>query len=818
MNNFFTELKRRHVDKVALTYAVVAWLLVEIAWILLPTLDAPDWMLPAFIVFLALGFIVTLIISWSFEMTPEGLKRTAEITPGEVLPYWSKRKYATFVIGVAVVAFGLFAYQLFRSTAGQLSAKSRTDKIFIQGNPAGTQTIEAQPDGTVRAEYSYNDRGRGDHITASWKLDRAGVPIEYDGHGNDYMKAPVEEHFEIKNGRATWKNRSEQGEQAVAEAFYLPMNAPPEFVGVLARALLKAPNHKLPLLPAGEAMIEKLSKLTAGNTAFTEYRITGLGFSPQPIWLDHNGTDASVSAWFSVVPDGLESSISRLRDAQQKTDTAWSERIARALAHTPGGDLVIRNARLFDPRDLTVTPATSVVVSNDRIVRVGPDGDVKAAANAEIIDAQGRFLMPGLWDNHQHFSDNDGALDLANGVTSARDMANDTDAFLQRVARFDNGSELGPRVLKAGIIDGTGEFAGPTKMRVDTADQAIQDVDWYADHGYAQIKIYSSIKPELVPIIADHAHARGLRVSGHVPAFMSARQFVEGGADEIQHLNFIVLNFLFPEVKETRNRDRFIKVAERAQEFTPDKAEVRDFINFLKDHHTVLDPTISVFEGLFCGDPSAITPGLEEIVPRFPPQVRRAMLSGALAVPPDKQAAYHEAFPAMLRLLKAIYDAGVTIIPGTDALAGYTLHHELELYARAGIAPAEVLRMATWTPALVMGMDKDCGVIAPGKLADMILVDGDPTKNIHDLNKITTVIKGGKVYDPAAIEKALGITPRQTRPQGLCFTAIGGPGVCRQDTARRTCVRGKPLLEELRIVEAPRRQTASPPESTRFPE
>ena len=582
------------------------------------------------------------------------------------------------------------------------------------------------------------------------------------------MKAPVEEHFEIKNGRATWKNRSEQGEKAVnGEEFYLPMNAPPEFFGVLARALLKAPNHKLSLLPAGEAMIGQAQKVTlpSGKGELSEYRITGLGFSPQPIWLDHNDTSVSVSSWFSVVPDGSESSIPHLLDAQQKTDTAWSERIARALARTPRGDLIIRNARLFDPRDLSVTPATSVVVSGERIVRVGPDSDIKPSANAETIDAKDRFLMPGLWDNHQHFSDNDGALDLANGVTSSRDMANDTDTFLERVARFDNGGELGPRVLKAGIIDGTGEFAGPTKMRVDTAEQAIQDVDWYADHGYVQIKIYSSIKPELVPLIADHAHARGLRVSGHVPALMSARQFVEGGADEIQHLNFIVLNFLFPEVKETRNRDRFIKVAEHASEFTPDKPEVRDFINFLGQHHTVLDPTISVFEGLFCGNPSAITPGLEEIVPRFPPQVRRAMLSGALEVPPDQQAAYHEAFPAMLRLLKAIHDAGVTIIPGTDALAGYTLHHELELYVRAGIAPAEVLRMATWTPALVMGVNKDRGVIAPGKLADMILVDGDPTKNIRDINNITTVIKGGKVYDPTAIEKALGITLRGTAPQ-----------------------------------------------------
>ena len=729
MKNFFTELKRRHVDKVALVYAIVALLLIEVAWIALPKFDAPAWMLPAFVVLVALGFVLALIISWSFEMTPEGLKRTADVTPGEVLPYWSKRKFATFVISIAVIAFGLLAYQLLRSKGAPLGAKHRTDKILIQGNRAGTQTVEAQPDGTVHAEYSFNDRGRGDHITASWKLDNASVPIEYDSHGNDYMKAPVEEHFEIKNGRASWKNRSEQGEQVVSgEAFYLPINAPPEIFAVLARALLKTPNHKLPLLPAGEATIEKAGKITSGNTEFTDYCITGLGFSPQSIWLDLNGTPASVSSWFSVVPDGSESSIARLQEAQHKTDAAWSERIARALAHVPRGDLVIRNARLFDPRDLSVTPATTVVVRGERIVRVGPDADVKPSTNAEIIDAKGRFLMPGLWDNHQHFSDNDGALDLANGVTSARDMANDTDTFLERVARFDNGSELGPRVLKAGIIDGTGELAGPTKMRVDTAEQAIQDVDWYANHGYVQIKIYSSIKPELVPVIADHAHARGLRVSGHVPAFMSARQFVEDGADEIQHLNFIVLNFLFPEVKETRNRDRFIKVAERAGEFTPDKPEVRDFINFLRQHHTVLDPTMTAFETLFCGDPKAITPGLEQIVPRFPPQVRRAMLSGALEVPPDKQAAYHEAFPAMLRLLKALHDAGVTIIPGTDALAGYKLHHELELYARAGIPPSEVLCMATLTSALVMGVDKDRGVIAPGKLADMILVDGTRRK------------------------------------------------------------------------------------------
>ena len=159
--SFFSELKRRHVDKVALVYMVVSWLLIEAASILLPMFDAPSWVMTAFTGLLVFGFILAVIISWSFEMTPEGMKRTADVTPGESLPYWSKRKFATFVIAVAVIAFGLLAYQLLRSKGGQLSTR-HTDKIVIQGNPAGTQTVEAQPDGSVRAEYSYNDRGRGD--------------------------------------------------------------------------------------------------------------------------------------------------------------------------------------------------------------------------------------------------------------------------------------------------------------------------------------------------------------------------------------------------------------------------------------------------------------------------------------------------------------------------------------------------------------------------------------------------------------------------------------------------------------------------------
>ncbi len=650
---------------------------------------------------------------------------------------------------------------------GAAAQPGTQQQILLQGQIAGSQQLTGQADGSLHAEFSFNDRGRGDHIIASWKLDRAGVPTDYAGHGNDYMKAPIAESFQVADGKASWRSGAERGEQRVTgEKFYVPHDAPPEFTGVLARALLKAPHHTLALLPAGEAHLDALGSvslsLANGHTvALGQYAISGLDFSPTPIWLDpQTNTAALLAGGFAVLAERYRPYLPELLAAQARATNTRSSAIAHQLTHVPAGDLLIRHARLFDPRDLSTTAGMSVLIRTGHIVRVGTDAEIAAPADAEVIDASGQFLMPGLWDNHQHFSANDGALDLANGVTSARDMANDTDEFLERVARFDAGTELGPRVFKAGVIDGKGPLAGPTRMLVENAAEAIQDVTWYADQGYGQIKIYSSVAPALVPVIANAAHARGLRVSGHVPAFMSARQFVEAGADEIQHLNFIVLNFLFDSVKDTRGMARFTAVAEHVRELGPESPRVHEFIGFLRFHHTVLDPTMSVFEAIFSGDPTAPPPALVAISKRFPPQMRRATLSGALAVPPGKEAAYRAAFPAMLHLLKALYDGGIPIIPGTDALAGYTLHHELQLYARAGIPAPQVLRMATLDSAHVSGAEADRGVIAQGKLADMILIDGDPAVRMSDLDRIRLVLKGGRVYDPARIERSLGIAPR----------------------------------------------------------
>src|ERR1700693_1336859 len=131
MSNFFAELKRRNVYKVAVAYAVVSWLLLQAASILLPTFEAPTWVMKAFTVFLTLGFVISVMISWAFEMTPEGMKRTADISPSDVIPYWSKRKFAAVIVSVGLLATGLLAFQLLRAPRSTIASKSDNKSIAV---------------------------------------------------------------------------------------------------------------------------------------------------------------------------------------------------------------------------------------------------------------------------------------------------------------------------------------------------------------------------------------------------------------------------------------------------------------------------------------------------------------------------------------------------------------------------------------------------------------------------------------------------------------------------------------------------------------
>jgi hypothetical protein len=665
------------------------------------------------------------------------------------------------MLRLTVFAAGLaFACSALAQDAGQTRYA-----VLIMEKPAGSQTTTVAADGARNLSYEFNDRGRGPKLTARVRLDDAGVPASFEMDGIDYLKAPVSERFTFDQGVARWKNSAEAGERKLSDhAFYLSTQGLPEELGWLAHALLKAPGQRMALLPAGEASIKRADDLSVGDGAnkrhVTAYLIEGLGFSPSTVWLtDDQSFFASVDRFYSVVRAGFESSVPKLLEKQEALESTRTVELARTLTRRPKQPVAITNANVFDAATGQSAPGSTVLIDGNRIRAVGKDGSVTIPSHAERIDAGGKALLPGLWDMHVHMGPNDGLLHMAAGVTSVRDLANDNDALLQMKRDIENGTAIGPRITMRGFMDGRGPYTGPTKVFVDTEAEARSAIDNYAKLGYEGIKVYSSIKPELVPTIIKLAHEKGLRVSGHVPAFMTAQQFVEAGADEIQHINMLFLNFWFDEVKDTRTPARFTAVAERAATLDLNSQRVQSFIRLLKDHHTVIDPTLTAFEGMFVDRPGKMSVSFAAVADRMPPQVRRNFLGGGLPVPEGKDALYRESQLATLRMTKLLYDSGIPIVAGTDDLAGFTLHRELELYVKAGIKPPEVLRIATLGAARVAHKDRELGSITPGKLADMVLVAGDPAQNISDVRHTALVIKDGSIYEPAALYKALGVKP-----------------------------------------------------------
>jgi imidazolonepropionase-like amidohydrolase len=637
--------------------------------------------------------------------------------------------------------------------------------VLSDKTPSGQDAVWTTPDGVIHEFFQFNDRGRGPKTSSSYRIDGNGLITWEQTQGVDYMKSQIDEHFSITGDAAAWKNQAEDGKQGnAAGSFFLDLDGGPESQAILLRALLKSKTGTLHLLPGGEARVRKLSSLEvqAGGKKLkaTLYAIDGLSFNPTYLWLDSElRLFASVSGWASLIVQGFEPAAPALLAAQTEVENARGAELAGRLTHKPAGDLVIRNVNVFDSLKGALLENQRVTVRGERIVAVEPELKQPAVKGAEVIDGQGKTLLPGLWDMHSHLSAESAYLNIAAGVTTVRDLGNPIDELTRLRDNIEAGKQIGPRIVRAGFIDGPGPFEGPIKVLASTPQEARERVDRYAKLGYVQIKIYSSVKPELVPVIAAEAHKLGLRVSGHVPSGMIAEQFIADGADEIQHMNFIFLNFM-PDVKETRTPARFIEPGKRGGDLDLNSPQVTDFIAFLKAHHTVIDPTMAIWEDTYLDRPGS--PALVDayMFDRLPVQVERGSKTAGQALSAadpatDKQ--YRAAYANMVRMVKKLYDNGIPIVAGTDQSSGYALHRELEIYAQAGIPAAEVLRIATIEAAEVMHLDRDFGSITPGKFADMILVNGNPAAAISDIRKIEVVIKNGAVLRPAELYPEFGI-------------------------------------------------------------
>ena len=653
------------------------------------------------------------------------------------------------------------------SAASSGAAPTTVKRIVVShGRNSGTYVETTAADGTLTITLDVLENGRGPHVDAKMKLADDGSIQSLEAKGHHSFGAKLDESFLREGSHVTWKSLEEQGERDLTgPAFFVPIAEIPGVYGQLTQALIKA-KGTLPLLPGGTATLEKTIDTTVKvgekEKHLVGYSILGLDFTPTHVWMNDDGSwFGYASPWYSVVPEGWEAVIDPLIEVQNGLDRKRDARLATELRHTPKAEgLAYTHARVLDVEHGKWLKDQTVVIVGDVIKSIGPTSGAKIPKGAEVVDLAGNSLLPGLWDMHSHMGDADGVLDIASGVTSARDVGNEPDKVDDYKKRYDSGEAVGPHLYRFGFIEGRNEKAASSKVTAETEAEAKAAVEFFSKRGYEGIKIYNSVKPELVPILAKEAHAKGMMVTGHVPVHMLANEAVLAGYDGIEHVNMLFLNFFATHDTDTRDTTRFTLVGDHAQSLDLKSKPVLDFIALLKEHKTVVDPTIDAFEDLFVGQQGKITPGLQPMVARLPVQTARWFLTGGLPMEtPEKVALYRAAFDKLGVMVKTLVDAKVHVVVGTDSFGGLMLHHELALYVRAGITPAEALRLATIECARALKVEKKTGSIAAGKAADMFVLDGDPLEHIDDLAKVISTMKGGVVFASTPLYGAVGVKP-----------------------------------------------------------
>jgi hypothetical protein len=639
--------------------------------------------------------------------------------------------------------------------------------VLCQGKPSGAQTTQVADDGTITVDFSFRQNGRGPDLKEVFKLAKDGTLVGYTSKGKSTMGGPIDESFTLVGNRAEWATTSDRGDMTVSgAAAYVPVEPSPELLMRAARAVALQPGRRLAAIPGGTLAVEKLvdEHLALGGQVreVSLYSVTGMEVEPAYFWATREpemGFFAFVvPGWMKVIESGWESFADRLETRQLDAVGAQLKQLSGRLRHPLPEPILIRNARVFDSERAVLGPAHDVYINQGRIAAIYETGS-PAREVATVIDAGGRVLMPSLFDMHVHEGNWSSLQQIGGGVTTVRDLGNDNAFMAGLIGRIERAEIVGPRILPAGFIEGKSNFSAMNGFVASDLEEVKKAIDWYAQRGYRQVKLYNSFRPEWVPGATSYAHERGLRVSGHVPAFMRAEDVVRQGYDEIQHINQVLLNFFVKPTDDTRTLARFYLVARNANGLDFNSPPVRDFLALLAKAPTVIDPTLCVFEPQFTQRQGEPNPSYGVIADHLPVVLQRTLRRNSMDVTEENAALYRGSYAKMVEFVGIMHRAGIPIVAGTDAMAGFALHRELELYVKSGIPPAEVLRIATWNGAKYTRTLDQLGSIKPGKLADLILLEEDPTRDISAIRKINLVMKEGVVYYPSEIHEALGIKP-----------------------------------------------------------
>lgn len=591
--------------------------------------------------------------------------------------------------------------------------------VHFLGLPVGQETYELN-ENVLRASFEYTERGSKVAATATLRMKPDLTPTQFDVHGKSYRPFSVD--ASVTPGPQPGPFFTISG--------YSPLSVQ---MMMLRYWLSHGKPRRMAQLPAGTAdadlMVEEAGHDTVDGVRMTRYSIGNVVWGRETVWLNDRGEIAAASTYAGNLPleavrEEYKSAYAELMKSAVQDRIKELAALSKQIQPLAKGTFVITDSTLIDGNGGPPVPDAVVLVRNGKIISAGAKNQVGIPRGVQIIDAHGGTVLPGLWEMHAHFAQVEyGPAYLAAGVTTARDCGEEFEFITAARDLINKRGGLGPQLILAGLIDGSGTGTFGTTW-ADTPEQGRAVVAKYKAAGFAQMKIYSRIKPDVLRAIAAEAHRVGMSVTGHVPEGMTAFEGVEAGMDQINHLGPVTQAVRAKGLDET--------------------------IRFLKEHRTVIDPTLAWGELLARPknvDISSFEPGFAKAPYTLTSVIGTAFGQGARLT-------------SSLELVKALFKAGIPIVAGTDkAVPAHSLHRELELYVQAGLTPMQVIQVATIGSARAMGMDREVGTVEAGKRADLIIVDGNPLQNFADLRKVTRVIANGRVYDPVELWKSVGFRP-----------------------------------------------------------
>jgi imidazolonepropionase-like amidohydrolase len=628
----------------------------------------------------------------------------------------------------------------------------------------GDEYVWTMPDGRIAFRESILLRGLIFEQDETMRVGPDGMPTEVVIRGVT-PSGDAAETFTVANGKASWTSPVDKGSADYsAPAFYLAQGGP--FISAAPQydRLIAAGTGGLALLPSGKATFEKVTSLDVNGPQGAKHvdlvLVKGIGQSPQPVWVE-NGKFFGMLVGLNLLPAGYEANADKMQAAQDAAIAALAPATAKKfLTADAKRPVLFSNVKMYDADRERFVEHRYVLTNGGKIVSVGASKPARLPAGTRTIDGAGKTLVPGLWDSHMHVPDDFGAVgELALGVTNCRNPGGPIELEVSQRERRNAGTLLAPECWDSVIVDQKGPLVAQGSLAVSSLDETLAAVRKIKANNLTAVKFYTSMNPAWIPPAAKLAHELGLHVHGHIPAGMRTLDAINAGYDEITHIYFATMQAMPDEVVAKSNTTiRLVGPGKYFKDVDLDAEPTKTVIRTMAAKKIALDPTLVVVENVLLPEAGTLHPAYAPYAGTLPAATERGFKSGPIPYLPgmtrdDAQKSVHhmEEYVAKLRR------AGVPIVAGTDG-TGMELVRELELYVDGGLSPAEALATATIAPARNVKADKRTGSIAVGKEADLLLVDGDPEKNIGDLRHVDQVMSDGVLMDGDALREVAGFS------------------------------------------------------------